>query len=184
MPTPEQIKAAADRLGLPEEAVAKLFAALLGDEGDGGSTPTTPPAPPEPPAPTSPPAPSPTVPPASTTTAADLARVAAATGAVLIDPSQLDEMRRMAALGQEAHNTLRIRERDEIINQAIKDGKIAPSRTQHWTTYWDSDPEGARDALKKLSPNLIPVEVRGYAGTSMATSETEAAYKGLYGEEG
>jgi ATP-dependent protease ClpP protease subunit len=172
MPTAEKIKA---ELGLSDEQVAKLRALF---DADG-----TAPDPPDPtPAPEPNPTPSTPVP-AASATAADLAKLAAATGAVLIDPSQLDEMRRMAALGQEAHNTLRVRERDEIINKAVLDGKIAPARMAHWQNYWDNDPEGARDALNRLAPNLIPVEAPGYAGTTMALNEADAAYKGLYGDE-
>ncbi|HYN95412.1 MAG TPA: phage protease, partial [Pilimelia sp.] len=115
-------------------------------------------------------------------TLASLAALAKATGAVLIDASQLDEMRKMAALGQQAHDTLRIRERDEVIDQAIHDGKIALSRKRHFQTYWDADPEGCRAALNALERNTIPVDSPGYAGSSHARSEADVAYNGLYGE--
>jgi ATP-dependent protease ClpP protease subunit len=152
-----------------DAAISEAFMSSLG----GAPTPASPSAASGTPAPAAP----------AQLTAADLAKLAQETGAVLIDPAQLDEMRRMAALGVEAHNTLRVRERDEVVDQAIKAGKVALSRREHWQNLWDKDPEGTRSALNELKPNMIPVDLAGYSGTSMTLNEAEAALMGLYPEE-
>lgn len=116
---------------------------------------------------------------------ADLAKMAQDTGVVLIDKSQLAEMVSMAKQGADAAKRMRENERDDVIEKACKDGKIALSRVAHWQTAWDKDSEGTRDALASLAPNMIPVEMSGYAGRGdFALSEADAAYVGLFGKEG
>lgn len=130
---------------------------------------------------TTPALPDPTYP-GQTTGLAALAESARKQGVVLIDPSQLAEMQQMARLGMEAHQTLRRDQRDAVINSAVKDGKIALSRVKHWQDAWDADPEGTRQLLDSMSPNLVPVEALGYAG-SVTNGQDEAAYLGLYPED-
>lgn len=116
---------------------------------------------------------------------AELAKMAKDTGVVLIDQAQLTEMVSMAKQGADAAKQMRENQRDAVIDKAAKDGKIALSRIDHWRTAWDKDPEGTRDALDSLAPNMIPVEVSGYAGRGdFALTEAEAAYSALYGKEG
>jgi len=55
-------------------------------------------------------------------------------------------------------------EADQIIIQAIKDGKFAPARKDYWTHNWKLDPEGAREAISSMQRNMIPVAASGYAG--------------------
>lgn len=53
-------------------------------------------------------------------------------------------------------------ERDDVIAQAVRDGKFAPVRKPHWAKLWDADPEGTRTVIDGLTKNVIPVEALGY----------------------
>lgn len=58
----------------------------------------------------------------------------------------------------------RANERDQIINQAVTDGKFPPARVEHWQRVWDADPEGTRTLIDGLTRNAVPVVATGYAG--------------------
>lgn len=55
----------------------------------------------------------------------------------------------------------RVRDRNELVEEAIADGKIGPSRREHYRTRYDSDPEGTQRLLASLTKNTIPLEERG-----------------------
>lgn len=55
-------------------------------------------------------------------------------------------------------------ERDQVLAQAIADGKFAPARKDHWARLWDADPEGTRDVVDGLARNVVPVAELGVAG--------------------
>lgn len=134
-------------------------------------------------------APAPAVTPAPTpepsAPAPDLSALAASAsklGVVMIDPGQLKEMQEMAARGQAAYDTQRRNERDKYIADALAQGKIALSRQDHWRKAWDADPEGTRDMLDGLAPNMVPMQADGYAN-SVAVGEAEATYLSMYPED-
>jgi hypothetical protein len=41
--------------------------------------------------------------------------------------------------------------RDTLINEAIRAGKIMPSRSQFWSAQYDADPAGTKAALASLA---------------------------------
>lgn len=57
------------------------------------------------------------------------------------------------------------RERDSIIDRAIRRGKFAPSRRSHYAALYDSDPQGAIKQITAMADDVIPVEARGNAGS-------------------
>lgn len=85
-------------------------------------------------------------------------------GVVTIEASVLDELRTNATLGAKAAERQRVDDRDRTIQAAVGDGRIAPSRVEHWTQAWEIDPDGTRDNLGRLEKGLVPVEVQGSAG--------------------
>lgn len=40
--------------------------------------------------------------------------------------------------------------RDGVIGAAVADGRIPPSRADHWRSRWDRDPDGTRKLVAKL----------------------------------
>lgn len=104
-------------------------------------------------------------------------RLVNAAGLMEVDPSiweQRDErMKRLEArLAQHDRN-----DRDQVLTQAVKDGKFAPFRKDHWAQLWDKDPDGTRQVIERLARNLIPVTASGYADSD---ADIDAEYASLF----
>lgn len=100
---------------------------------------------------------------------------APASGTMTIDVSawaeQQDRIKRLEA----ADARRRRDERDQVIAQAVTDGKFAPTRKDHWVRLWDADPEGTRQVIDGLAKNVIPVAALGYDGDIDKDIEKEFA---------
>lgn len=57
--------------------------------------------------------------------------------------------------------------RDTLVADAVKAGKILPSRTQYWQQQFDANPEGTKAVLAQLTP------VPGIAATSGASAPAD-----------
>lgn len=101
-------------------------------------------------------------------------RLATPEGAVSVDEAMLDELREQARAGVEARNKQLADERAAAVTAAVNDGRIPPSRRDHWMEQLDADP-GAVEALNALKPGMVPVEAKGYTG-----GVDEAADEDLY----
>lgn len=87
-------------------------------------------------------------------------------GHVLMSKDALDELRIAATAGQEARAVQLRTERDDTISAAIRAGKIAPARKEHWTNQWDKDAEGTKASLASLEAVYPVVATPGaYAGS-------------------
>lgn len=59
--------------------------------------------------------------------------------------------------------------RDTLLGEAVRAGKILPSRTQYWSQQFDADPEGTKAILAQLaSAPGIAANAQGAAPTSPA----------------
>jgi peptidoglycan hydrolase-like protein with peptidoglycan-binding domain len=108
------------------------------------------------------------------------ARTADAPGTMRIDASAWQEReerihRLEAAIAKQREN-----ERDDVIAKAVKAGKFAPSRKQHWARVWDADPEGTRELIASLQSNVIPTAELGFAD---GETEADELYTALYGKQ-
>ncbi len=121
--------------------------------------------------------------PAAEPTPEAIAAAAAKAGKVLVSQDVLDELKISAAAGAEARAVQLREERDSTILAAIRAGKIAPARKDHWTTKWDADPEGAKADLDSIEAGLLPVAASGYGGDADASDPaiTEAEAEQLAG---
>lgn len=95
-------------------------------------------------------------------------------GSVVINSDALEELKIAASAGQEARKVQLLQERDETIGRAIKAGKIAPARKDHWATNWDKDPEGVKAAIAELTV-VYPVAASGYVGDSDGIQDDDDA---------
>lgn len=119
--------------------------------------------------------------------AASVAGVAAAAAGshgdmLLVDRSQIVALQASARKGELAWQQLRTSERDQVLKQAMSDGKFPPARRDHYQKLWDADPEGTRALVAALAPNLIPTSLSGHMGSDEAASEAAVAYDALYGK--
>lgn len=102
-------------------------------------------------------------------------------GTVVVDESTLEQLRQDARQGVEARAQQRREARDRTLDDAIKAGKFPPARRDHWAAYWDTDEEGARQALASLADGLVPVADLGEPGGEPdASAAANAEYDRLF----
>jgi ATP-dependent Clp endopeptidase proteolytic subunit ClpP len=87
-----------------------------------------------------------------------------APGTMVIDSSAWEErearIKRLEAQDQKR----RREERDQVIANAVSEGKFPHARKDHWTRLWDADPEGTRQVIDGLMKGVVPVNELGHAG--------------------
>jgi ATP-dependent protease ClpP protease subunit len=84
-----------------------------------------------------------------------LRKRAEALGVRLVEAGQYDEAQ--AQLAQ-----VKAQERDKIIDEAIKDGRILPANRPTWVANYDANPEGTKALIAQLMPGLVPMAEMGY----------------------
>lgn len=178
------------QLNLPEDASdEQVHEALLAKAGlvVASTEETTPPAatPPPPalvPAPV--PAPEAVVPPVS----AEQQRVAAShnlnlpPGTMLVDEGTWAETQAGLARVNGLIKKTEDKEKEELVQAAVGEGRIPPARKAHWREYLDRDFEGGQQALAALSPNIIPLAERGH-GVSLPNAEGDVNATALLDQE-
>jgi hypothetical protein len=101
-------------------------------------------------------------------------------GTVTVDAAVWNQTRSQAEQGARAFMRLEGQDRDRAISAAISEGRIPPSRRQHWVASWERDPEGTLTLLTAaedkggLAKGLIPVEAKG--GAAPLEDTTVEAY--------
>ena len=97
-------------------------------------------------------------------------------GVVSIDRATLDQLRADAAAGRAARDEQTSARRAAIVEDAIADGKIPPSRREHWLTAIAADEEGTTVTLNSLAKGLIPTEPLGSTGGIDESDPGETLY--------
>jgi len=105
-----------------------------------------------------------------------------AAGAVVVDKSILQELQERGRKGDAAYAMLQQRDRDTILEGAIKAGKFPPSRREHWQKLYDADPDGTRAQIDRLAAGLVPTGPLGIAGDIDLDHESESIYRDMFGE--
>lgn len=85
-------------------------------------------------------------------------------GIVTIDEATLTQLREQAAEGVAARAQQRTEARDRALDDAVKAGKFAPARRDHWARLYDADPDGTRQTLASLEAGLVPLADKGTPG--------------------
>lgn len=85
-------------------------------------------------------------------------------GMALIDTETLNRLREGAEMGVAARRQQVEAERSRLLSAAIEDGRIPPSRREHYAALLEADEDGTRQLLASLAPGLIPVNERGASG--------------------
>lgn len=94
-------------------------------------------------------------------------------GTVVIDAEEFAKLKAQIARGEEYRQSQLRNTRDQVLDEAIKAGKFAPSRLEQWKRVWDNDPEGTKVLIFGLTPGLVPVAEIGYPGDPDAYSDPE-----------
>ena len=93
--------------------------------------------------------------------------VLASDGTVRMDRETYLSLVAGAQRGHQARTVQETEERDRVITAAIGDGKVPPSRREHWVRAWKGDPDGTKHTLTAsvdkggLAPGLLPVQETG-----------------------
>lgn len=172
--------AMASRLGLPEDAsedqinaaidagTAAVAASVADPDGDPDGTDTgggdNPPDPDN--------APAPGIPDEEASPGPGQEDVEAGDGTVRVDKATLASLKAGADLALQHEKG---RKKDLItstVNAAVGEGKIPPARRKHWETALAADFDGNKATLDSLEAGLIPVHMRGNAGS---TDESQVA---------
>lgn len=100
-------------------------------------------------------------------------------GVVTVEESTLAALRADAAAGRTAREEQLRQSREVAVDAAINDGRISPSRRDHWITALAADP-GAADTLAKLESGLIPLEPKGHTGGVDEAGDDDVRYTKLF----
>ena len=101
-------------------------------------------------------------------------------GVVAIDSAVLDELKADAAAGRQALDAQTSARRDQLVDAALADGRVAPANRAVWRERLDKDEEGTVALLGTLATNkAVPVDPIGYTGGQDESSE-DALYASLY----
>lgn len=92
---------------------------------------------------------------------ADLDDIEAGEDVVIVDVTEFRRLRQRDRVAGEVEEATRRRDRDELIEEAIADGKFSPSRRDHYKARYDSDLEGTVKLIGRLTKNTVPLEARG-----------------------
>lgn len=82
-------------------------------------------------------------------------------GVVVIDVASYRRYRQRDRIAGQVEEQMRRRDRDELIEEAIADGKFGPARRQHYRDRYDDDPQHVTRLIARLSPGTVPIDERG-----------------------
>lgn len=80
---------------------------------------------------------------------------------VIVDVASYARLQARDRLASEVEETTRRRDRDELIEEAIADGKFSPSRREHYKERYDSDKDSTVQLIGRLTANTVPLVERG-----------------------
>jgi hypothetical protein len=87
-----------------------------------------------------------------------------AEGVITVDREAWELLNNRVRRGEEARAAQLRGERDQVIASAISEGKFSVAQRERWVRAWDANPEGIREVLASLQPNVVPVNDLGEAG--------------------
>ncbi len=93
--------------------------------------------------------------------AAPAGSVAAAAGAVLVDPAQLAQLQADASAGRLALTRQIEAEDRTVLSAAVASGKFPPARVPHFAALLKADREGTTALIEQLAENVVPIEAKG-----------------------
>jgi hypothetical protein len=98
---------------------------------------------------------------------------------VTLDRATFNHLKRGAELAARHEQERQTNRVSEIVEAAVKDGRIPPARRAHWTKLAKADFEGTKTTLDGLEPGLVPVGIRGSSGSGDEEGTSSEAGQGL-----
>lgn len=100
-------------------------------------------------------------------------------GVVQVDAEVFASLQAGAAAGREALAEQRSATRNTLVQAAVADGRIAPSRAPAWLARLEAD-QGEADTLAALTPGLVPVAEIGRSDEGIAMTSDDVLYASIY----
>lgn len=104
-------------------------------------------------------------------------------GTCLVDQAALADLKAAAEAGRTALAVLDSERRDKIVDDAVRDGRIAPAARASWRAMADKDEEGTKTLLSSLTPNTVPVAEVGVGAGNETTTEDDRLYAAAWGSK-
>jgi hypothetical protein len=101
-------------------------------------------------------------------------------GARIIDEATYDDLVARATLGDQARQAQDTARREAAVDAAVAEGRIPPSRRDHWLAQLEADETGAIAVLASLAKGTIPVAEIGHADTTTDDSQGMEEYHALF----
>jgi hypothetical protein len=101
-------------------------------------------------------------------------------GVMVVETEAWKALNDRVAASEAYRKSQEVKERDTVIAAAVSDGKFTVARADHWRRLWDADPQGTREVLATLRPNVVPVSDIGAAGPGIEDAMLEDEYKALF----
>jgi hypothetical protein len=102
-------------------------------------------------------------------------------GVMLVETEAWKTLNGKVEAGEKREARRQREERDQVIDQAVRDGKFSAARKEHWARLWNADPEGTREVLATLRKNVVPIEDIGAAGSGSGLDDVDEEYAALFG---
>lgn len=103
-------------------------------------------------------------------------------GTLIVDAEQYATLQADAQAGREARDRQIADERAALVNAAVTDGRIPPSRADHWNQLLTADP-GAAETLAQLPKNTLNLTPAGYTGGVDEASGKDELYAKAWGDD-
>lgn len=102
-------------------------------------------------------------------------------GTSLVSDSVLADLKAKAEMGVEARKQQQAERREQLVQAALRDGRIRPADKESWLNDLEKDPERKEATLAALTPGLIPVDEQGHdqAGAELSGSFNQAEYDAM-----
>lgn len=104
-----------------------------------------------------------------------------APGTVTVDRQVWDDMQTRINKLEKVRASQQRNDRERMVDDAIRAGKFAPSRREHWLRVAEADPEGTAQLLAGLTPGSVPISDLGLPGGDGVDLDVEFA--GLFPQE-
>ena len=103
-------------------------------------------------------------------------------GVVAVDADTYQQLQQDAQAGREAREQQLVERRENLVDSAIQDGRIAPARRDHWLKSLAADP-GSAEVLASLEKGTVPLAPKGYTGGVDEASDEDRLYTKTWGSQ-